>query len=352
MTICYFGDYDPGYTRTKILLKGLRQTGVSVLEINERGRGFRKYLRLWKRHREIKGTYDAMVVGYGDSRLMPVFARIIGAQNIVWEALFSQYDNWVFDRKLVRPHSPKAYLYWFLDWLGCAVSDVVLLDTRLHTEYFRKTFGVSEKKLAYIYVGADTSIFYPRERIRHSDDFEIEFHGKYFPMQGTDVIIRAAKLLDGKGVHFTLIGNGQELKRTKELADLLAVRNVTFLPFLPQEKIVEYVRDADVCVGLIGDVPRVVRAIPTKLWEAAAMARASVNASPGSLEEIFTPGKDSIGLKPGAHAELARKILEIRESGNTDTMGCAAYETFKQNGTPEKIGQSLARVLQKHFPVT
>ena len=169
-------------------------------------------------------------------------------------------------------------------------------------------------------------------------------------MQGTDVIIRAAKLLEGKGVHFTLIGSGQELKRTKKLSESLRTVNVTFEPFLPQEKIVEYIRDADLCVGLIGDVPRVVRAIPNKVWEAAAMARVSVNASPGSLEEVFTPGVDSLGMTPGNHEELAQKILELKKSGKAAAMGYAAYETFLERGTPERIGRDLVDVIRTNFP--
>ncbi|MEK9176741.1 MAG: glycosyltransferase [Patescibacteria group bacterium] len=350
MTVLYFGDYDASYTRTRILLKGLREHGATVVEMNERGGGISMYLRLWRSFRAYRGPYDAMVIGYGNARLMPLFARCIGAKRIIWEALFSKYDNFVFDRKLASPRSPKAYLYRFLDWLGCAVSDLVLLDTKLHTRYFHETFGVPERKLAFVYVGADTDIFYPRARAGRPDGFEIEFHGKYFPMQGTDVIIRAASLLEKQGVHFTLIGNGQELKRTKALAESLHVSNVTFKQFLPQEEIVEYVKNADMCIGLIGDVPRVVRAIPTKLWEAAAMGRVSINASPGSLEEVFTPGKDVIGITPGDHEGLARTILELKQSGAADAMGAAARETFLQYGTPAVVGKAFADLVSARFP--
>jgi glycosyltransferase involved in cell wall biosynthesis len=352
MTICYFGDYDPDYTRTRVILMGLKRAGVTVIEINERGKGIGVYYRLWRRLNALRGAYDALVIGYGDRRLLPVFARLIGAKRVIWEALFSLYDNFVFDRKLVKPNSFKAGLYWFFDFIGCHAADCILLDTALHKRYFMETFGIRESKFAHIYVGADTTVFYPQDRVNRSEDFEVEFHGKYFPMQGTDVIVRAAKLLEGKGVHFTLIGSGQELAPTKKLAESLKTSNVSFQPFLPPQKVVEYVRNADVCIGLIGDVPRVVRAIPTKLWEAAAMARVCVNASPGSLEEIFTPGTDVIGVTPGDHEELARKILELKQKGTADAMGRAAYETFKKNGTPELIGASLAEVIRERFPVT
>lgn len=349
MKLIYFGDYNPDYTRTRILLKGLRSAGAEVVEINERGAGVAVYFRLWKRFVSYRGDYDALIIGYGDRRGLPIFARCIGAKNIVWEALFSKYDNWVHDRKLATPHSLKAYFYWLTDWLGCFVSDLILLDTKLHTDYFKNEFKVPDKKLAYAYVGADTDIFYPLPRKRRSPNFEIEFHGKYFPMQGTEVIIQAAKLLEGENVHFTLIGSGQELKNTKALADQLRVSNVTFKPFLPAEAVAEYVRDADLCVGLIGDVPRVVRAIPTKLWEAAAMSRATINAFPGSVEEVFAPGESVIGLTPGDHRQLAETILYLKKSGKADEIGRAAYETFKRYGTPDIIGKKLVETIYSRF---
>ncbi len=49
MIVLYFGDYNPDYTRTRILLKGLRQNGVTVIEMNERTGGIGMYLRLWRR---------------------------------------------------------------------------------------------------------------------------------------------------------------------------------------------------------------------------------------------------------------------------------------------------------------
>ncbi len=350
MRILYFGDFDPNYSRTRTILMGLERTGTKVIFCNERTNGFRKYWKLWKNHRALKGAYDVMVIGYGDSRLMPIFTKLITRKPVVWEALFSQYDNWVFDRKLVKPHSLKAYVYRLMDWLGCKVSDLVVLDTKLHTKYFHDTLGVPYRKLGFVYVGADTTIFYPRPKTKISEFFEVEFHGKYFPMQGTDVIARAAKILEKEKVHFTMIGSGQESGNTRKLAEELGVKNITFYSHIPQSEIVQYVRNADVCIGLIGDVPRVIRAIPTKLWEGAAMEKVTINASPGCLEEVFSPGVDTIGLRPGDHEGLAKIIMDLKNSGKSEAMGKQAFITFQKFGKPEIIGQSLVDLLNDRFP--
>lgn len=352
MTLCFFGDYDPNYTRIRNILTGLENLGVRVLHVNTKERSWKKYLELWKRHRALTEPYDVMIVAFGHSRWMPEFARLIARKPIIWEALFSQYDNWVFDRKLAKPRSLKAYYYWFLDWLGCRVSDLVLLDTHHHTEYFTETFGVPEHKLDHVYAGGDTNVFYPRPRTKRSPNFEVEFHGYFFPMQGADVIVRAAKLLEGEHIHFTMTGSGQEVKAVHALAEELGVRNITFNGFSSQKEIAEIVCNADVSCGLLGDVPRVVRAIPLKIWESAAMERVGISADTASLREVFTPGVDVIGVPPGDHAALAQAILELKKSGKAEEMGKAARATFLKWGTPEAIGQSLIDIIHKRFSLT
>ncbi|NNM84022.1 glycosyltransferase family 4 protein [Candidatus Parcubacteria bacterium] len=348
MTICYFGDYDPSYNRTKLLLKGLHLAGVEVLECNVRGKGgIALYRDLFRKHRPLAGKYDLLFVGYGNARLMPVFARLLTRRPVVWDALYSLYDNWVFDRKLTRPHSAKAYWYWCIDWLDCFASDLVVLDTWTNADYFTHTFGVPVRKLVRVFVGADTNIFYPRARAVRPRSFEVEFHGKYIPVQGTKVLVRAAKLLENDAVHITMIGSGQDFSKTRRLADELHVTNITFLPFLPLAEVAEYVRNADVCVGLVGNVPRVVRAIPNKLYEAAAAGRVSVSADTSSLREIFTPGIDTLGVSAGNPEDLAQAIRKLKQAGNAETLGAAAHAAFMRRCTAEAIAAQLMAALTR-----
>lgn len=348
MTICYFGDYDPDYNRTHVLMTGLRAVGVTLIECNVRGKnGWRLYAELWKKHTELRGGYDVLLVGFGSNRLLPTLARVISRKPIVWDPLFSLYDNWVFDRKLARPHSGKAYLYWFLDWLGCRASDLVLLDTHTNAAYFHDTFGVSKQKLLRVLVGADTKTYLPSPK-KESAQFEVEFHGKYIPVQGADILVHAAKLLEHDGVHVTMIGGGQEHGRIRELARKLAVTNITFLPFLPPDEVARYVSEADVSIGLLGDVPRVVRAIPNKLYEAAAAARVSISTDSTALREVFTPGVDTIGVTQGDSVSLASAILELKNSGRARAMGEAAYKTFCEKVAGERAVEDLVLRLKDY----
>ena len=162
MRICYFGNYDSEYARNRVIMKGLRENGVDVLECRSKSGGWKEYADLWRIHKKI-GNYDFMIVGYSDSRLIVPFAKILNrGKFIVWDAFYSLYDSWVFDRKLANPRTIKARYYWLIEWIAVKTADRILLDTLSHIDFFVKTYKIPKRKFIRVLIGADDSIFYPR----------------------------------------------------------------------------------------------------------------------------------------------------------------------------------------------
>ena len=162
MKICYFGNYDPEYARNRVIMKGLRENNVEVLECRSKSGSWRKFIDLLRNHRKI-GNYDFMIVGYSDSRLIVPFAKILNrGKFLVWDAFYSLYDSWVFDRKLTNSGTIRARYYWLIEWVAVRTADKILLDTLSHIDYFAKTYKISEGKFIRVLIGADDSIFYPR----------------------------------------------------------------------------------------------------------------------------------------------------------------------------------------------
>ncbi|MEK7118019.1 MAG: glycosyltransferase, partial [Patescibacteria group bacterium] len=321
MRICYFGDYDPEYNRTRVLATGLEMTGVEVIHCNAPSDHPQKYRTLWKKLRALRDNYDLVMVPMSNGRFYTAMAQLISSRPVFWDPVFSLYDAWVYDRRLVNHFHPKALLYWLLDLLSALCSDVIVLDNDAHVAYWRKAFHISADKLTHVLIGADNKIFNPQPYPVVRDVFEVEFHGKYIPLQGTQVIVRAAKLLENDNVHFTMIGSGQESRDTQAMAEELGVSNVTFLPFIPQHEIPAYMAKAHACMGHSGDRPRVERSLPNKLYEAAAMGRVSINVNSAAIREVFTPGIDIVGTKAGDSENLARVIRELKASGKAEAMG-------------------------------
>mgnify|MGYP001613727883 FL=1 len=112
MKICYFGDFNPDYSRNRVIIRGLRENGVDVLFCHTSLRGWRGLADLRNKYRSLKEQFDIVIVGYSDSRFMVPFAKLISGKKIIWDAFYSLYDSWVFDRKLVPQKSLKAGYYW------------------------------------------------------------------------------------------------------------------------------------------------------------------------------------------------------------------------------------------------
>ena len=317
MTICYFGNYDPGYSRNRVLKKGLKKNGVEVVECNDRSPGIKKYLEIIRKHHRLSGQYDALIIGYAvqGQRFIVLLARLITRKPVVWDALFSLYDNWIFDRKLASPNSLKAYYYWFLDWICCRVADYIILDTFGNIKYFVETFGISPEKFIRILVGTDDEIVYPREKQTDGSKFVAAFHGRYIPVQGAEYIIKAAKILAKEpNIEFRLLGAGQEFKKVKKLADDLGLKNVVFLPPVSYGELPKFIAEAYVCFCLLGVSPRADLAIPNKVYEAAAMCRAIINADTTSIKELFSDHESILLCRAGDPEDIARKILELKNN--------------------------------------
>ena len=143
-TVLYYGDFDPNYSRNRVIMLGLERNGIRIV-------------RSWRE------SHDAVIVGYSDSRwTVPVawLHNLFSGKPLIWDAFYSLYDSWVFDRKLVSPHGLKAKYYWFLDWLSCKLADKILLDTDKHIAYFVRAFHIKKAKCIRIFVGADDTPFH------------------------------------------------------------------------------------------------------------------------------------------------------------------------------------------------
>ncbi len=331
MTICYFGDYQAESGRTQVLRMAIEAAGIKIIECHSKERGIHFFIDLYKKHRVLRGSYDILFIGNsGPSNFLPLFAQMITRKPIVWEPLFSIYDNYVFDRKVAPRYSLKALYYFLMDYISSHCADRIVLDTENNCRYFEESFHIKKGVCGVVHTGANTATFRPVPASRTGTRFEIEFHGKYIPVHGTEVMVRAAKILmDDPDIHFTMIGKGQMHDETVALAQEIGVTNMDFLPFMPQSEVIQYIANADATIGLLGDVPRIARAIPGKLYETAAMGKVSINADTPALREIFTPGVDVIGVRQGDPEDLARAIREVKKEGTARAMGEAAQKTFE-----------------------
>lgn len=347
MKICYFGLFDQEYERNRVLISGLRQNGVDVTVCAAKGKGFLAYARLLKSWCSNRNRYDLVIVGYSDMRFSVVLARILFRCPLVWDAFYSVYDSYVFDRKLVSRTSVKALWYWLADWLYCKIASFVLLDTNVHIDYFVKTFHVKKAKCIRSFVGASDDIFYQITLHEPQKGFHVFFFGKFIPLQGIQFIIQAAKLLEHDGdICFDIVGSGQTYQKMRKLAENIRAQNITFYERQTIRELARSIAGADICLGIFGDTGKAQRVIPNKAYAAIAMGKPLISADTPAMRELFTDREDILFCRAANPEDLAEKIRMLRDDQALRVqIAEGGHRTYQIRCTPAIIGAQLLGAL-------
>lgn len=376
MRVCYFGTYDRDYARNRIIIEGLRQNGVEVIEchrvlwrgtadkiaraaggwkqIGFLGRLMGAYLALARDYAHLS-PHDAVLVGYAGlfdiypAWLLTRFSR----RPLVLDAYLSVYNSIVHERKLARPGSLKARLVYALERTACRLADRVLLDTQAHIAYFCELYGLTESRFALVPIGADDRFFQPGDSSQPGDRlFRAVYHGKYIPTAGVEHILRAAALLaDDPTFAFEFIGEGEGKAAAQQLAASLGLPNVTFLGWMEKEELVSHLRHADVCLGNFGDTPQAQRAVSNKVYEGLALGLPVLTADTPANREVVRHGETAYLCPAADPAALAAALCALKANpALCARLGTAGLAHYRQHFTPAAIGRRVRAVLEELAP--
>lgn len=353
----WLGFYDPDYSRNRVLLKGLRSLGVEVVEcrVDPRNSGkFGKYLRLFRAlwpHRSKK--WDAIVVAYPGLNAVWL-AWLLFPGKIVYDAFFSFYQSEVEDRGSTQAGSLRAKLLFASEWVTLRLAHAVLLDTWAHVDYFCRAFGLEKHRFIRVPIGADDAIFSPGSARRVEGTFTVEFHGTFIPLQGVQVILEAAKILENEsGIRFRLTGGGQTYKEMRTMSEKLALRNVDFLGSLPQtavsgDSVVSELHGADAVLGIFGTGRKTDLVVPNKVYEGLACAKPVVTAETAAMRELLDCGRQMLCVPAGDAKALADALLRLK--GDAALRASLAEEgrrAYLTSFAPTPLAEGLLRDLEK-----
>jgi glycosyltransferase involved in cell wall biosynthesis len=346
MTICFFGDYNSEYARNRVLIRGLKENGVNIIECNVRsGSKLKRHWGMITSYLKNSDSFNILLIGYSEDRWLVLLAKILAPSKVlVWDAFYSVYDKYVYDRKVISCFNPKAWYWWLIEYFICRLPDFILLDTQVHIDYFIKQFNVSPKKFIRVFVGTDIELDRSIPIVNdHPGLFLVHFHGGYIPLQGVKYIIQAAKILEKHhDIRFNLIGRGQTWLVDRKLADYLDIKNINFIDYLPFDELTKIISQADICLGIFGDTMKTQRVIPNKVYEAAAMAKPIITGDTPAMKELFVNRENILLCRIADVDDLVEKILELKNNKELrNKIAQGGYKLFIQQTTPKVICQNL-----------
>lgn len=252
--------------------------------------------------------YDMSFVGFAPQLVIPIFRGKLKKKPLMIDFFISFYDTLVFDRKKFKEGGIIAKILKKLDTFTIKAADGVIADTKAHSEYFCSEFGYSQENTEVLYLEADRSIYYPRESVKpdkYNDKFVVLYFGSILPLQGIEVILEAAELLENEdNLQIIMIGPVKGEKKAQRITE--------YIDWLPQDKLAEYISYADLCLGghFSGDINKAKRTIAGKTYIYTAMEKPVILGENSANRELFQESDKVHFVKMGDPKALADAILK------------------------------------------
>lgn len=250
--------------------------------------------------------FDTVFVGFAPQLVLPFWRWKMKKADIVIDFFISMYDTLCCDRKKISESGLLGKLLHKMDAITLRMAEKVICDTAAHGEFFCTEFGVAPDKLETLYLEADSKVYYPRtvERPEHlCDKFIVLYFGSVLPLQGVDVVWKAMDLLkDKKNIFFFFIG---------PLENGPVSDNISYIKWLPQEKLAEYIEMADLCLAghFNASIAKASRTIPGKAYIYRAMGKPMILGDNPANHELFTEGDGVSFVEMGNPQALADMMV-------------------------------------------
>ncbi|OGJ56280.1 hypothetical protein A3D88_01305 [Candidatus Peribacteria bacterium RIFCSPHIGHO2_02_FULL_52_16] len=351
VTIVAFGNFDLEGGRGWALRTGLERHGYVVEFCRTEKPGlFAKYRDLLRQWKSRTGHADLLYVPFLGHYFLPLAWWLARRERIplTIDTFLSLYDTEVNDRKRFSRSHPYAWMLWTFDWLCGQLADAMLLDTEEHKEYFVRHYGVSPQKILVLPVGCRTDLFVPLHAPPH-EGFRVEFHGTFIPLQGIDVILDAARILQERhadDISFELIGRGQTYQAMHDRANRHALSNVTFTGSLPMDMLPAKIANADICLGILGITEKADRVIPNKAYEVLACGKPLLTGDTTAARRVLAHGENAYLSRPGDPEALAAAILRLKaDPALREKLAKHGRMLTEKQFLPEKIVEPLVQWL-------
>lgn len=369
--VCFFGTYDREYTANKIVLEGLKENRVQVLEINSEVKLTRldskkditwlallkRLIKKYKIFAEIIKNLDnfkkADVIyvafpGHLDVLFAYPFAKIFKKKLILNPVVSFSY-GFTEEQTILNKNSLLAKVAKIGETFIYKLIDLLLPDTPYQKEFFKKTFNIPDGKLRVLPIGADNRYYKYTPYENKSKKINVVYYGLYSPPHGVEHIIEAANILkNDKDIKFTLVGNGNAFQENFDRAKKLSLKNVEFFYETPIEQHPAIIQKADIFLGFLQKHPIVERVIPNKVYQGLALGKVVVTADAPVTRSVFKDRENIYLVKPSNPQELAKTVLELKKNPNLRVkIAKSGYSLYLEKFTPKAVGSLLKKYLEE-----
>jgi len=218
--------------------------------------------------------------------------------------------------------------------------------------------GVPAASISVIPNGVDRSRFageFRPEAVRAAyglgDAFVCSYVGTVGLGCGLDVVLRAARLLRERGrrdVRFLVVGDGAVRAELEARARAEGLAEVVFTGRVDKARIPELLAASDACLVHLTRTPLFRSVLPSKIFEAGAMAKPIVLGVEGHAAELVAGAHAGLCIEPENEHELVEAVLRLAgDAALAKELGESAYARLAVPYDSDALAQRyLDRVLE------
>ena len=361
--LLWLGTYERDYTRTRVLMAGLREIGAEVVESHRplweltrhKAGSFLSPSRLpgigaqvarsWGsilREQRTAGPVDAVVAGYPHQPdALPAWVVARGRRvPLVADAMISFSDTLGGDRGRAGALATGALTA--LDTATLRAPDVVICDTDQHRDFFAERFGVPRDRMGVARLGAETEIFKPAPP--PEGEPHALFYGKLAPLHGIDTIMAAARMPGTPPVR--LAGGGQlegwlqdELARDRP-------PGFEHIAWVDHEDLGGELARAAIVLGIFGGSDKVRRVVPNKVYHAMSVGRPIITSDTPAIREVLEHDHNALLVPAGDAAALADAMVRLAgDAVLRRRLGDAARRRFEEVAEQRVVARDFLRTI-------
>ena len=219
--------------------------------------------------------------------------------------------------------------------------------------------GADGARVAVVMNGVDRELFSPRdrderlaERVGVAGRFVVAYCGVIGMAHGLEVVLRAASLLretsDGRQVVFLLVGDGASLDDLKAMADRDGLDNVVFTGNVAKACVPGLIALSDVCLVHLRASDTFTAVMPSKIFEAAAMAKPVILGVRGFAAEFVGTAGCGVCIEPENEHELVDAVLRLAtDAPLREELGRAGCEYVVRHFGRDELAQDYLDVIQR-----
>jgi glycosyltransferase involved in cell wall biosynthesis len=217
--------------------------------------------------------------------------------------------------------------------------------------------GVPAGQIAVITNGIAPETWAPRQpdaalraTLGPPDAFVCAFVGTIGMACGLDVVLRAAQLLRTAGrndIRFALVGDGAVRQELETEARRLQLGNVVFTGLQPHGRMPDYLAASNACLVHLKNRPLFESVLPSKIFEAAAMARPVILGVKGHAAQLVESAGAGLCIPPEDEQALSRAVIRLadnREEGRR--MGEAGRRWVLERFTLDELAARYGALLE------